>query len=244
MPDTFQSSISTWFSSLKTWWLENLTQYTRDDYDPLLDVGDFLGILAFSVAVFTLSSPKFQIRQATAMVPFRPVFFGTLVSSGIIMFVIEGLIQYGIRIPSFTNPNTVNYLITMVVALLILYWMKICFIIPPRFSRFTAHRFFRQTHFYIANGSREEMLALALELMREAPRLIRHTPRMKRHPLDGTKPVKFSKLQTEAHFLNGLLSDTRFCEVVAEEIPSFPAHMVEVAVDLERLDAPIHLMVR
>ncbi|MEP1535546.1 MAG: hypothetical protein ABJZ56_03475 [Paracoccaceae bacterium] len=244
MPDTFQSSISTWFSSLKTWWLENLTHYTRDDYDPFLDVGGFLGILAFSVAVFTLSSPKFQIRQATAMVPFRPVFFGTLVLAGIIMFVIEGLILYGIRIPSFMNPNTINYLITTVIALLILYWMKICFIIPPRFSRFTAHRFFRQTYFYIANGGREEMLALARELMREAPRLIRHTPRTKRHHLDGKKPLKFSKLQTEAHFLNGLLSDTRFCEVIAEEIPSFPAHMVEVAVDLERLDVPIHLMVK
>ena len=183
MADTFQSSISTWFSDLKTWWLENLTRFTRDDYDPFLDVGGFLGILAFSVAVFTLSSPKFQIRQATAMVPFRPVFFGTLVLSGILMFVIEGLILHGIRIPSFMNPNTVNYLITTVIALLILYWMKICFIIPPRFSRFTAHRFFRETRSYIENGSREEMLALARELMREAPRLIRHTPRRKRHPL-------------------------------------------------------------
>lgn len=244
MLDAFLSSISTYFSSLKTWWLDNLTTYTRSDYDPFLDVSGFLGILAFSVAVFTLSSPKFQIRQATAMVPFRAVFFGTLVLSGIITFAIEGLILYEIRIPLFLDPNTVNYLITTAIALLILYWMKVCFILPPRFSRFTAHRFFNQTYFHIENGSREEMLALARELMREAPRLIRHTPRLKRHPLDGEKSVKFSKLQTEAHFLNALLSDTRFCKAVAEEIPSFPAHMVEVAVEAERFDVPIHLMVK
>lgn len=88
------------------------------------------------------------------------------------------------------------------------------------------------------------MLALAREIMREAPRLIRHTPRLKRHHFEDDKPVKLSALQTHAHYLNSLLSDTRFCDAVAKEIPSFPAHMVEIAVKLERFDAPIQLMVK
>ena len=88
------------------------------------------------------------------------------------------------------------------------------------------------------------MLALAHEIMRETPRLIRHTPRRKMHYFEDDKPVNLSALQTHADYLNSLLSDTRFCEVVAKEIPSFPAHMVEVAVELKRYDAPIHLMVR
>ena len=226
------------------WWDQSSHVMVRNDYTPLLDVSGILGILAFSVAVFTLTSPKFQIRQATAIIPFRPLFFGVLLVSTIVTLTIEACILYGLRVPNFLSPNTINYLITAAIALLILYWMKICFIRPPRFSRLTAERFFNQAYIHIANGSREEMLALARELMREAPRLIRHTPRLKRHHSEDDKPVKLSALQTHAHFLNALLSDTRFCDVVAKEIPSFPARMVEVAVELKRYDAPIHLMVK
>lgn len=237
-----------WFGnswvSFSQWWDQSLVVFARDEYTPLLDISGFLGILAFSVAVFTLTSPKFQISQATAIISFRPLFFGTLLVSAVITFAIEACILFGVRVPNFFNPSTINYLITATIALLILYWMKICFISPPRFSRFTAKHFFQQTYVHIANGSKEEMLALAREIMREAPRLIRHTPRMKRHHFEDDKPVKLSALQTHAHYLISLLSDTRFCDAVAKEIPSFPAHMVEVAVELERYDAPIQLMVK
>lgn len=235
--------LSSWASFLN-WWNQNLIVVARDDYTPLLDISGFLGILAFSVAVFTLASPRFQIRQAIAIISFRPLFFGTLLVSAVITFTIEACILYGIRIPNFLSPNTINYLITAAIAILILYWMKVCFIMPPRFSKFTAKHFFQQTYIHITNGSKEEMLALAREIMREAPRLIRHTPRRKRHHFEDDKPVKLSALQADAHHINSLLSDTRFCDVVASEIPSFPAHMVQVAVDLEKFDAPIHLMVR
>ncbi len=244
MWDGLVSWVGNSWASFTQWWEQSLVVFARDEYTPLLDISGFLGILAFSVAVFTLTSPRFQIRQATAIISFRPLFFGTLLVSAVITFAIEASILYSVRIPNFLSPNTINYLNTAAIAILILYWMKICFIRPPRFSRFTAKHFFQQTYVHVANGSKEEMLALAREIMREAPRLIRHTPRRKRHPFEDDKPVKLSALQTHAHHLNSLLSDTRFCDVVAKEIPSFPAHMVEVAVELERYDAPIHLMVR
>lgn len=234
---------SSW-ASFSECWDQSLVVFTRDEYTPLLDISGFLAILAFSVAVFTLTSPRFQIRQATAIISFRPLFFGTLLVSAAITFAIEACILYSARIPNFLNPNTINYLITASIAILILYWMKICFIRPPRFSRFTSKHFFHQTYLHIANGSKEEMLALAREIMREAPRLIRHTPRTKRQYFEDDKPVKLTALQTHAHHLNSLLSDTRFCDAIAKEIPSFPAHMVEVAIELERYDAPIHLMVK
>jgi len=232
------------WARLYQWWDHSLVVFARDDYTPLLDISGFLAILAFSVAVFTLASPRFEIRQATAFTSLRPLFFAVLLVSAVITFAIEAFILFGVRFPSFFNPNTINYLITVSIALLILYWMKICFIRPPRFSRFTAKQFFQQSYVHIANGSEEEMLALAREIMREAPRLIRHTPRFKRRWSEDDEPVKLSALQAHAHYLNSLLSDTRFCDVVAKEIPSFPAHMVEVAVKMERYDAPIHLMVR
>ncbi|WP_375588407.1 hypothetical protein ABWH89_14070 [Hoeflea alexandrii] len=244
MWDALISWVGNAWVSFSQWWDQSLVVIARDNYNPLLDISGFLGILAFSVAVFTLTSPKFQIRQATAIISFRPLFFFTLLVSAFIMFSIEFFIMYGIRIPVFINPNTINYIITAAISILILFWMMICFIRPPRFSRLTAKHFHRQAFVHIANGSKEEMLAFAREIMREAPRLIRHTPRRKRHYFEDDKPVKLSALQTHAHYLNLLLSDTRFCDVVANEIPSFPAHMVQVAVELERYDAPIHLMVR
>lgn len=240
--------LNNWFFScwavFSTWWDQNLIAVTRDDYAPLLDISGFLGILAFSVAVFTLTSPRFQIRQATAIIPFRPLFFSTLLVSAVISFSIEALIIYEVRFPNFLNPNTINYLIAATISALIIYWMKICFIQPPRFSKFTAKQFFKQTYVHIANGSREEMLAVAREIMREAPRLIHYTPRLKQHHFRNETPLKLSALQTHAYYLNSLLSDTRFCDAIAKEIPSFPAHMVEVAVELKRYDAPIQLMVK
>lgn len=230
--------------SFYQWWDQRLVGFARDDYTPLIDISGFLGILAFSVAVFTLTSPRFQIRQATSIISFRPLFFSTLFVSAIMLFTIEFYIINSVRLPVFLNPNAINYLITSIIAILILYWMKICFIKPPQFSRFTAKKFYQQAYVHIANGSKEEMLALAREIMREAPNLIRHTPRRKLYYFKDCKPVKLSKLQKHAHYINLLLSDTRFCTAVANEIPSFPAHMVEVAVELERYDAPIHLMVR
>lgn len=108
---------------------------------PLLDISGFLGILAFSVAVFTLTGPRFQIRQATAIVSFRPLFFFMLLVSAVITFTIEACILFAVPIPNFLNPNVVNYLITSGIAALILYWMKVCFIRPPRFSKLTAKSF-------------------------------------------------------------------------------------------------------
>lgn len=244
MLDEVISWIGGYWTSFSQWWNQSLVVVALDEYTPLLDISGFLGILAFSVAVFTLTNPRFQIRQATAIIPFRPLFFFTLLISAVITFAIEACILYGVRIPNFISPNTINYLITTFIAILILYWMKICFIRPPRFSRLTAKHFFQQAYVHISNGSKEEMLALAREIIREAPRLLRHTPRRKKHYFANDKPVKPSAVQRYAHNLNYLLADTRFCDVVAKEMPSFPAHMVEVAVELQRYDAPIHLIVR
>lgn len=244
MLDKLVNWLKGFWADSSQWWDQNSVVVTRDDYTPLLDISGFLGILAFSVAVFTLTSPRFQIRQATAIIPFQPLFFGTLLVSAIIMFTIEMCILYGVPLPSFLSPNSINYFITAAIAFLILYWMKISFVRPPRFSRFTAKHFFNQTYLHIANGSKEELLALAREIMREAPRLIHHSPHSNHPHFKDDKLTKLSALQSHAYYLNLLLSDTRFCDVVAKEIPSFPAVMVEVAVELKRFDAPIQLMVK
>ncbi|WP_304881169.1 hypothetical protein [Pseudotabrizicola sp.] len=244
MIDDLLPQLSNWWGDLERWWRNSLTTVTRDDYTPFLDVSGFLGILAFSVAVFTLTSAKFQIRQATALVPLRPVFFVALITSGMITFLIEAFILYELKIPSFLNPNKINYFVSAVLSILILYWMCICFVRPPRFSRFTARRFFQQTYIHINNGGKDEMLALARELMREAPRLMRHAPQTKQHYFKNEEPITLSAVQTHAHFLLELLGDTRFCEMLASEIPSFPAHMVEEAINMKRYDVRIQLMVR
>lgn len=210
----------------------------------MLDIGGFLGIIAFSVAVFTLSGPKFQFRQATAILPFRAMFFTTLVISAAATFAVEVSVMFGIKFPAFVNPNTVNLIIAALITVLVLYWMQICFIRPPRFARFTAQKFFQQTFLYITNGSREELLVLARELMREIPRLISHCPVRKRVYFDDDEPPKLTELESCAINLLLLLSDPRFCDVVAEEIPTFPAYLTEEMVELERSDVPAHLIIR
>ncbi|SDY59699.1 hypothetical protein SAMN05444340_111108 [Citreimonas salinaria] len=151
--------------------------------------------------------------------------------------------MYEIRFPVFIDPNAVNLIIAAVIAFLVIYWMKICFIRPPRFSKFTAPRFFHQSFLYVSNGSRDELLVLAQELMHEIPRLVSNSPDRKRSSFMGELPV-VSKLEAHAANLLLLLSDPRFCDVVAEEIPTFPAYLAEQMVALRRPDAPAHLVIR
>ncbi|WP_417416609.1 hypothetical protein [Hoeflea sp.] len=152
--------------------------------------------------------------------------------------------MYEFRFPVFVDPNTVNFVIASVIAILVLYWMKICFIRPPRFTRYTAGKFFQQSFLYIANGSKEELLVLARELMREIPRIVANSPVRKRVRFGDEEPLAVSKLEGYANNLFLLLSDPRFCDVVAEEIPTFPAYLSEEMVRLERSDAPAHLVIR
>ncbi len=108
--DQIVDGLKSLWINFSQWWDQSSVVITRGDYTPFLDISGLLGILAFSVAVFTLTSPKFQIRQATAIIPFRPLFFGVLLVSTIITFAIEACILYKVRLPNFINPNTINYL--------------------------------------------------------------------------------------------------------------------------------------
>lgn len=244
MQESVFNELKGWWSALGEWWIKGLHLVPRDQYAPVLDTSGFLGIVAFSVAVFTLSGSKFQFRQATAILPFRRVFFVTLVGSALAIFTVEGFVMYSVRFPVFVNPNTVNFVIAAIIAALVLYWMKISFIWPPRFTRYTASKFFQQTFLYITNGSKDELLVLARELMGEIPRLIAHSPVRRSTRLDDDEQPELTEAESCAYNLFLLLSDPRFCDVVAEEIPTFPAHLVEEMVRLERFDAPAHLAIR
>ena len=204
----------------------------------------FIGIIAFAIAVFTLSSPKYQFRQATALLPFRTVFFMILVISAVITILIETFVMYSIKFPAFFEPNTANYIIAIAITFLVLYWMKICFIWPPKFSRFTAGKFARQAFFFITNGNKEELLALAQELMREFPRLVSHSPVLNNARFYKEKHRKLREAEGCANDIFLLIADPRFCAVVAGEIPIFPARLCEEMVRLKRFDAPAHRAIR
>ena len=172
------------------------------------------------------------------------MFFVTLIGSSMVTFTIEAFVMYGVKFPAFVNPNTVNFMIAAVIAVLVLYWMKISFIWPPRFTRYTAPKFFQEAFLYITNGSREELLVLARALMVEFPRLIFYSSIRISTRFDDEEQSKLTEAEKYAHDLFLLLSNPRFCDVVAEEIPTFPAHLVEEMVHLERFDAPAHLVIR
>lgn len=238
------ASLEQWWNNLSLWWSLRPSFGSDSGYSPAVDVGGFLGLLAFSVAVFTLSGPKFQIRQSTAILPFRPLFFWVLIIAGAITFGLQALALLDFQFPEQFNPSLINLIVAGILAILIVYWMKICFIGPPRFTRLTARRYFDQTFSYVANGSRDELLALARELFREIPEIIKRCPKYERFPLPGKTRQKPSETEKYAHNLLLLLSDTRFCDVVVDELPAFPAHVVQQMIRLRRYDVPAHLIVR
>ncbi|UWQ50139.1 hypothetical protein K3720_01655 [Leisingera caerulea] len=85
---------------------------------------------------------------------------------------------------------------------------------------------------------------MAHELMREVPRLVATSPVRKSMLLKDEKKPVLKEVEGYANDLLLLLPDPRFCDVVAEEIPTFSAHLVEEIVLQERFDAPAHLVIR
>ncbi len=138
----------------------------------------------------------------------------------------------------------INLFIAIAIAGLIYYWMKVCFLKPPKFGRFTARNFFKQTFRIIADGNKEELLALAQELMREIPRIVARCPIRQRRVSHDESESSITDVEALAHDLLFLLSDSRFCNLVAEELPTFPAYLVEQTVQFRQFDIPAPLIIR
>lgn len=244
MFDSLFVNLQQWWQNVYLWWSQRPLFGSELAYTPTINVSGYLSLLAFSVAVFTLSGPKFQIRQATATLPFRPLFFWVLIFSGIITFGLAAQDLLDFTLTEKVNPSLVNFFVAGLLALLIIYWMKICFVRPPRFTKLTARRYFGQTFSYVANGSRDELLALARELFWEMADIIKRCPKRDRTRLERQDERRLSETEKYAHNLLLLLSDTRFCDVVVDEIPTFPAHVVQEMIRLKRYDVPTHLFIR
>lgn len=243
--ENLKSRLATSWSSLDEWWRDSAVVIAPEGYSPVLDVGGFLTILAFSLAVFTLEQPKYRLRQAMALLPIKNVLFWTLVVFGSFTFLIETAIRFGWSLPWPIDPNTINLFLAGWVALLAIYWMLICFLRPPRYGRWTARRFFEESFRGIVNGTEDEMLTLARELSRELDRIIVNCPTFNaRRPGDERQEIHLTNLQNYTYQIFGLLEDLRFCEIVAREVPSFPAKLVERLVEMKRFDTPAPNIIR
>ena len=236
--------LSTYWSDFAEWWRDTSIVLAPDDYDPVLDVGGFLTILAFSLAVFTLERPKYRIRQEIALIPIKSVLFRTLVVFGAFIFFTEAAIQLQLPLPWPLEPNTINLILAGWVAMLAIYWMLICFLRPPRYGLWTARRYYEESFRGVVNGTEEEMLALARELNRELDRIIKNCPIVEQRSTNESQRSKFTKLEAYTYQMLSLLEDPRFCDAVAREMPSFPARLVERLVNLKRFDTPAPIIIR
>lgn len=233
------------WSFIVQWWHENSQVLESVDYIPIVGVESFLTILAFSVAVFALAGPKYQLRQSIAFFPVKRLFFWTLVCTGFLTLFAEAAILHKWRLPSFLPINSLNLFLAGWISLIAIYWMRVCFLSPPRYGRMTASHFFLEAFRSIGNGTQEEMLALARELMPNFDRIIKAYPRVKEHlPPEQKQTQKVTRFEAYSYQMISLLSDVRFCELVARELPSFPAMLVERLVELKRYDTMASLVIR
>lgn len=230
--------------ALKHWWLESLAAVPETEYQPALDIGGFLTVSAFSVAIYTLSSPKYQIRLNTAPIPFKSILFMTLLLSGFTVISSELIVRLSIRVPRFLDLNLINFLIAVSLTGLILYWLKVCFYRPPKYGSKTAKRFRQIAFSYIINGSEEEMFAFAGETMREMGRIIEHCPSLKPGTGEDKDVAERSDVEQSTLELIYLLADSRFCDLITEKLPSFPAHLMDTLVAQKRYELPTAVIIK
>lgn len=242
--DTLAEKFQQIIFDLINWWHSTLRTINPSDYIPTLDFGGYLTVLVFSVAVYTLSGPTYRIRISTAILPFNKIFFWVLFLSGVILILLESIVYFSIKVPYFVSPYIINLVVASLLMITIMYWLKVSFLAPPKYGRCTAAKFRQAIFLNILNGSRDEILALAREIMREMHNLIILSPKQIHTPVSGDVMPKYTKLEDTTYDIFLLLADSRFCTIVAEDLPAFPAHMVQAAIELKRPDAPISLITR
>lgn len=238
MKDKFFPFVRDWVYSINEWWQVSSKIIRKDDYDPVLDFSGLIAILAFALAIYTLEQPKYRIRQATAIIPIKNTLFCMLVVFGFILFLIEAAIRFEWQIYWIIEPNAINLAFAACIAILTAYWMMICFLRPQKYNFWTAPRFFDESFRGIINGTEQEILALANELLRELDKLIAHYPK-KASIYDG-----MTKTEEYTYDIFELIEDPRFCQIVAKNMPSFPAHFVDLLVKGSRFDTPAPAIIR
>jgi hypothetical protein len=188
-------------------------------------LAQFLSTLALLVVVFNVSDFRFRYRLAVRRHNIRKI--GIYISGfiAIALLLTELWFNNGLPIFHFLNNNgNVRLFLALIFVALILYIVCACYLWPARLRKSNAKQFFDTTTFFIHQGNKDRLQAVAEELNQSIRDTFLTISSIK-NSHRGTP----SEYQTIAHNLVLALADNRFCALIVDRVPAFALRCFELA---------------
>ncbi len=188
-------------------------------------LAQFLSTLALLVVVFNVSDFRFRYRIAVRRYDIRRVGIAISGFIAVALLMTELWFNNGLSIFHFmNNKDNIELLLASIFVALVLYVVCACYVWPARFRASNAKLFFNSTTFYIHQGNKERLQAIAEELNRSLGDIF-----SARSSIDGESTNVASDYQIIAHNLLLALADNRFCALIVDRVPAFTLRCFELA---------------
>ncbi len=213
------------FNSVVNWPGFRLEPATPDNGN-YFGFAQFLSTLALLVVVFNVSDFRYRYRLSVLRYNVRIIAIVTSIFVATGLLIADIWFNNGFEIFTFLNnySNITIFLATIFLSLVI-YIVCVCFLFPVRFKRTNALSFFRSTTYYIHQGNKERLQAVAEELRPAVMDIFRYAS----FAAHGDNPAQPKQVEACAHDLLLALADRRFCSVVVDRVPALALGCFETA---------------
>lgn len=215
-----------------------LARVPAETGDPIFGFSEFLTALALLVLVFSTSEFVYRFRALVAPIPLLPASFlaavviagGTLLND--IWFADRWYsLRWGVTRAEIQVGLGASFLAV------VLLWIAVAYMWPPRFGRWNAKRYYRAVYRAIVRGSDLQLAALAAEIVPSARRLIELSTVRRRSEYDARRP----EVGDYATWVLIALGNRKFCRHVVASSPVTAIALMEEAARQKRYHVPLSM---
>ena len=195
---------------------------TPEDAERVFGFTEFITAFALLTLVYAASDPRARFRAATATLRLPSLIFYASAFIGFCTLFIDVWFSQKLPVPRVLS-NQVYWQAAFgaLFVSLILAWIWITYVRPPRFNRLNAFNFARALYTRLLQGDDESLAIVAGELARSARSIIAHAPeRTPRWARDANEPKsKYTRIQRYAHDILLLLAHRKLCRQIVALSP-------------------------
>jgi hypothetical protein len=134
----------------------------------------FISGLALFALLYTISSIRYHFRLEITPFPIYKITYVLMAIIGIVTLIIDLYFAKSWNISFLGDLLLTQFFLGTIFLLLVLTWMFISFIFPPKFNKFNYKKFTRTMYIILAKSSDEELSVIADELGRSADSIIKY----------------------------------------------------------------------
>jgi hypothetical protein len=223
-------------------WL-GLCFVTPEQAERVFGFSEFITAFGLLTLVYAASEPRARFRAATAILRLPSLIFYASAFIGFCTLFADVWFSQKLPVPRVLS-NAVYWQAAFgaLFVVLILAWIWITYIRPPRFSRLNAFNFVQALYTLLLEGDDESLTVVAGELARSARGIIAHAPeRTRQQAGDGNEPKpKDTVMQGYARDVLLLIAHRKMCRHIVASSPGTAMAFFDEVSRQRKHGLPIH----